>query len=106
MTIALDLETLGIESRPDYPPKPVGLAFAIQGGLGGYLAFGHPCENNAAPQDAAKNHGREGIGRRGDVQVRTDEAASLGRAEIGDELFARGLASLGEEAAAEVEMPA
>jgi len=54
MTIALDFETYGIESRPDYPPKPVGLAYAIEGGESGYHAWGHPTKNNSTPNEASK----------------------------------------------------
>jgi DNA polymerase-1 len=42
-----DFESKGIESRPAYPPAPVGLATA-----GNYLAWGHPSGNNSAPAKA------------------------------------------------------
>lgn len=38
---AIDFETDGIENRPDFPPKPAGVAM-----LGEYHAWGHPTENN------------------------------------------------------------
>ncbi len=54
MTVAFDFETHGIESRPDYPPRPVGLAYAIEKtGKSGYIAWGHPCNNNGTPRQAA-----------------------------------------------------
>jgi DNA polymerase I-like protein with 3'-5' exonuclease and polymerase domains len=44
--IPFDFETLGIESRPNYPPVPVGVA--IGNGKGQrYIAWGHPADNNA-----------------------------------------------------------
>jgi DNA polymerase-1 len=51
--IFLDFETDGIESRPKYPPKPVGLAYAIDEQPGKYLAWGHPVKNNSVPRDGA-----------------------------------------------------
>lgn len=51
--IALDFESFGIEPRPKYPPKPVGIA--IYDGLEAhYLAFGHTTENNTT-EEYAKN---------------------------------------------------
>lgn len=46
-----DYETHAIEPRPAYPPEPVGLA--IHADHSEYLAWGHPCENNAERADAA-----------------------------------------------------
>lgn len=37
----IDFETFGIEGRPDYPPKPVGVAIKQWGKKGRYYAFGH-----------------------------------------------------------------
>jgi len=46
--IFLDFETEGIEARPTYPPKPVGLAVHDPTGqfTDGYFAFGHITGNN------------------------------------------------------------
>lgn len=44
--IALDFESEGIQNRPEYPPKPVGLAVLVDGMPGRYFAWGHPIENN------------------------------------------------------------
>jgi len=46
--IFLDFETEGIEARPTYPPKPVGLAVYDPTGqfADGYFAFGHITGNN------------------------------------------------------------
>lgn len=41
-----DFETEKIESRPAYPPKPVGLALKHPDGSKEYLAWGHPLQNN------------------------------------------------------------
>ena len=47
--IFLDFETEGIEARPTYPPKPVGLAVYDPTGqfADGYFAFGHITGNNS-----------------------------------------------------------
>ena len=50
----IDFETLRIEPRPDYPPKPVGLAILEPGKRPVYLAWGHPYKNNCAFEDAYK----------------------------------------------------
>lgn len=42
----LDFETAGIEKRPHYPPKPVGLAFWLPGGEKHYAAWGHEGGDN------------------------------------------------------------
>ena len=39
--ITLDFETLPIRQRPDYPPRPVGLALHLPGMAPFYLAWGH-----------------------------------------------------------------
>jgi DNA polymerase-1 len=51
--VFLDFETEGIEARPTYPPKPVGLAIHDPEGQfkGGYFAFGHLMGNNATYED-------------------------------------------------------
>ena len=51
--IPVDFETEGIEYRPVYPPKPVGVALKI-GGRRRYMAWGHPCENNCTKREAVK----------------------------------------------------
>lgn len=44
--VALDFESHAIQPRPDYPPKPVGIAMYDNTGQCGYMAFGHPTKNN------------------------------------------------------------
>ncbi len=44
--VVIDFETYPIERRPDYPPKPVGVAITLQSGKTEYLAWGHPTGNN------------------------------------------------------------
>ncbi len=51
---AVDFETKGIESRPEYPPLPVGVAIQIKGKRPEYLAWGHPIENNCTKAQAIK----------------------------------------------------
>jgi len=46
MLIALDFESDAIDTRPNYPPKPCGLAIKYDGGAASYLAWGHPTANN------------------------------------------------------------
>lgn len=48
----LDFETHAIESPPNYPPEPVGLAARLDNGQKVYLAWGHPEGNNCTKQDA------------------------------------------------------
>ena len=43
---AIDFETEGIEPRPKYPPKPVGVAVYEDNGAARYYAWGHPTNNN------------------------------------------------------------
>lgn len=43
---AFDFETEAIDVRPNYPPRPVGLAIYIDGQEPYYLAWGHPTGNN------------------------------------------------------------
>lgn len=50
--IVLDFETYGIEDRPNYPPRPVGLAVRRKG-RSQYMAFGHPEENNCEESKVA-----------------------------------------------------
>lgn len=44
--IYIDLETHPIESRPAYPPKPVGVSIRWPGKKGVYHSWGHPTKNN------------------------------------------------------------
>lgn len=49
----LDFETESIQSRPQYPPRPVGLAALLPGwSRPRYLAWGHPAGNNATRGEA------------------------------------------------------
>ena len=50
--VILDFETEGIEARPKYPPKPVGVGLWEPGKAPVYLAWGHPTENNCTRNDA------------------------------------------------------
>lgn len=49
--IPFDFETAGIESRPNYPPTPVGVAIATDAGHDRYFSWGHPTANNCAAAD-------------------------------------------------------
>lgn len=46
--VVIDFETLGIESRPKYPPIPVGVSIKYPGKKAKYWAFGHPSGNNCS----------------------------------------------------------
>jgi hypothetical protein len=46
MLIALDFESEAIDTRPKYPPKPVGYAILPEDVPGFYYAWGHPMGNN------------------------------------------------------------
>lgn len=50
--VVIDMETEAIGPRPDYPPKPVGVAVLFPGRKPGYLAWGHPIENNTSYERA------------------------------------------------------
>ena len=52
--VTLDFETYGIESRPDYPPKPVGLGVKHGGEASKYFRWGHPNENNCEEHEVRK----------------------------------------------------
>lgn len=45
----VDFETEGIERRPQYPPRPVGVAINKK-----YYAWGHPTDNNCTEREAKK----------------------------------------------------
>ena len=47
----LDFETEGIELRPAYPPKPVGVSIKLPGKAPRYYGWGHPAENNCTRDD-------------------------------------------------------
>jgi DNA polymerase I-like protein with 3'-5' exonuclease and polymerase domains len=51
--IVLDYETEGIQARPWYPPKPVGVALRFPGERRGrYYGWGHPTNNNCHETEA------------------------------------------------------
>lgn len=52
--IVVDFETEAIEPRPDYPPRPVGVALRVPGRGAEYLAWGHPEGNNCTLDDARR----------------------------------------------------
>mgnify|MGYP001306802780 CR=1 FL=1 len=62
--IVVDFETEAIESRPRYPPMPVGVALYSPGPTypgpntgapePSYMAWGHPSGNNCTMEDAAR----------------------------------------------------
>jgi DNA polymerase-1 len=56
--VVVDFETEGIQARPKYPPRPVGVAIRWPGGDGAiteYLAFAHPNGvNNATFEEAGR----------------------------------------------------
>ena len=48
----VDFETFGIESRPDYPPVPVGVSIKKWGKPSRYYAWGHLSQNNCTITEA------------------------------------------------------
>jgi DNA polymerase I-like protein with 3'-5' exonuclease and polymerase domains len=46
--VTIDFETLGIESRPKYPPIPVGVSIKYHSKKAKYYAWGHPTGNNCS----------------------------------------------------------
>lgn len=50
--VTVDFETFGIEGRPDYPPRPVGVSIKYPGKAAKYYAFGHPTKNNCKEAEA------------------------------------------------------
>jgi DNA polymerase I-like protein with 3'-5' exonuclease and polymerase domains len=50
----IDFETKAIQRRPDYPPKPVGVAIKRGGQRSTYLAWGHPTGNNVTMVEAKR----------------------------------------------------
>jgi DNA polymerase I-like protein with 3'-5' exonuclease and polymerase domains len=54
----LDFETFPIKQRPEYPPRPVGMALRAPWLPERYFAWGHPTANNCTPEDALRELGR------------------------------------------------
>lgn len=55
MYCVLDFESDAIDTRPNYPPEPCGLAVYIPSKITSfYFAWGHPTENNCLKEDATK----------------------------------------------------
>ena len=52
--ITIDFETDAIAARPEYPPRPVGVAIRWADGRTEYLAWGHPSGNNCDYYDGAE----------------------------------------------------
>jgi len=51
--VTIDMETDGIQGRPDYPPKPLGVSIKYPGKKAKYYAFDHDGGgNNCSPTDA------------------------------------------------------
>jgi len=50
--VAIDFETEKIQSRPHYPPKPVGVAIKYPGVEAKYYAWGHASDNNCTKEEA------------------------------------------------------
>ena len=48
--VVVDFETEGIQNRPDYPPKPVGVSI-LKDGEAKYYAWGHPEGNNCTYEE-------------------------------------------------------
>lgn len=49
--ITIDFETDRIKSRPEYPPRPVGVSIKYFGSAPKYYAWGHPSGNNCSYDD-------------------------------------------------------
>lgn len=49
--IVIDFETGAIKPRPEYPPRPVGVAIKWPGRGAKYYAWGHPTENNCTLEE-------------------------------------------------------
>lgn len=56
MLITLDFETEAIDTRPLYPPRPVGLAVKLDDSPGTYHSWGHPDDNARLVVEAATLH--------------------------------------------------
>lgn len=49
--VTIDFETVPIGRRPNYPPRPVGVAIMWPGREPHYYAADHPAQNNTSPQE-------------------------------------------------------
>jgi len=52
--VTIDFETYPIEKRPDYPPRPCGVAINEPGRSDYYMSWGHPTENNCTKGEAKR----------------------------------------------------
>ncbi len=52
MLVTVDYETHAIKPRPEYPPKPVSMAYKEGAKASKFLSWAHPCENNSTPLEA------------------------------------------------------
>jgi DNA polymerase I-like protein with 3'-5' exonuclease and polymerase domains len=52
--VTLDFESERIQSRPTFPPKPVGLAVRYPDAESEYFAWGHPSGNNCSLKDVRR----------------------------------------------------
>jgi DNA polymerase I-like protein with 3'-5' exonuclease and polymerase domains len=50
--VTIDFETKKIQSRPTYPPEPVGVSIKMPGKKSKYYAWGHPTKNNCTKGQA------------------------------------------------------
>jgi len=50
--VIIDCETEAIQTRPHYPPRPVGVGIKFPGKKGHYYAWGHPTGNNCTQHEA------------------------------------------------------
>ena len=57
MLVALDFESEAIDTRPKFPPTPVGLAVYKEDEQPYYMAWGHPIENNCSLSFATRKLG-------------------------------------------------
>lgn len=53
MIATIDFETEPIENRPNYPPKPLGVAIYVEDEEPYYLSWGHVENNNSSKEDAS-----------------------------------------------------
>jgi DNA polymerase-1 len=54
LPIVIDFETFGIEARPDYPPKPVGVSIIWPGKAPKYYCWAHPYNDNNTTPDVVR----------------------------------------------------
>ena len=50
--VTIDFETTAVAPRPEFPPRPVGVAIKLPGAPARYYGWGHPTNNTASFQDA------------------------------------------------------